>query len=405
MPTASNPPALDLSARIPELDGLRGLAIGMVLVFHYFGLTVQARPASLLAYAMVPVRLSWTGVDLFFVLSGFLIGGILLDARTSTNYFQIFYTRRFFRIVPIYVALLLVFSAFVFAAQRMHNGDFTWLTADRLPWYSFWTFTQNFWMAHTAGLGASGLAVTWSLAVEEQFYLTLPLVVRFLFGRWLLACVMTGIGLAPLARIAIRQIWPQNWVATTVLMPCRADALLFGVLAAVLIRDDVWKARIQRNNLFFAISIPALLLGIVFLTLKAPGSQILLMQRVGYTWLALFYVQVLLYSVTRPDSLVSYALRFKWLGWLGSIAYGTYLLHQTIQGALFGYFWGREPRITGGYTFLTTLIALALTLAIARLSWRHFESPLIRFGHRSGYTFAESSSKALPQPAPEADWP
>src|SRR5260370_1277526 len=280
---------------------------------------------------MVAVRLSWTGVVLFFVLSGFLIGGILLAARPSTNYFQIFYTRRFFRIVPIYVALLLVFSAFVFAAQRMHNGDFTWLTADRLPWYSFWTFTQNFWMAHTAGLGASGLAVTWSLAVEEQFYLTLPLVVRFLFGRWLLACVMTGIGLAPLARIAIRQIWPQNWVATTVLMPCRADALLFGVLAAVLIRDDVWKARIQRNNLFFAISIPALLLGIVFLTLKAPGSQILLMQRVGYTWLALFYVQVLLYSVTRPDSLVSYALRFKSLGWPGSLAYRTYLLHQTIQ--------------------------------------------------------------------------
>src|SRR5260370_16395342 len=98
---------------------------------------------------------------------------------------------------------------------------------------------------------------------------------------------MTGIGLAALARIAIRQIWPQNWVATTVLMPCRADALLFGVLAAVLIRYDVWKALIQRNNLFFAISIPALLLGSVFLTLKAPGSQTLLMQLVGYTSLAL----------------------------------------------------------------------------------------------------------------------
>src|SRR5260370_38468510 len=97
---------------------------------------------------------------------------------------------------------------------------------------------------------------------------------------------MTGIGLAALARIAIRQIWPQNWVATTVLMPCRADALLFGVLAAVLIRDDVWKARIHRNNLFFDISIPALLLGIVFFTLKAPASQIPLAHRLVHPWLA-----------------------------------------------------------------------------------------------------------------------
>src|SRR5260370_41846538 len=98
-------PGLDLSGRIPELDGIRGIAIGMVLIAHFF--LVVSRPGSALAYALVPLRLDWTGVDLFFVLSGFLIAGILLDARGSSNYFRVFYTRRFFRIVPIYAAFLL----------------------------------------------------------------------------------------------------------------------------------------------------------------------------------------------------------------------------------------------------------------------------------------------------------
>ncbi len=182
-------------------------------------------------------------------------------------------------------------------------------------------------------------------------------------------------------------------------MPCRADALLLGVLAAILIRDDAWRARILLSDRFFALLAPVFLLGIAFLTLKSPTIRSPLMQSLGYTWLALFYAGVLLYSVTRPDSLVSRVLRIKWLGWLGSIAYGTYLLHQFIQGILFGYFRGHYPETKDGPTCLTTLAALALTLVIARLSWRYFESPLIRFGHRTSYTFAGSSSERLPQSA------
>lgn len=348
MTPAGTNSSLDLRGRIPELDGLRGIAIGTVLIWHYFVLPAVVAPATPLSYALVLGRLTWSGVDLFFVLSGFLIGGILLDARKATNYFRIFYTRRCFRILPIYAAILLVFPATLFAAHRTHHGDFTWLSTDALPWYSYWTFTQNFWMAHAGTLGANTLAVTWSLAIEEQFYLTLPLVVRFLSGRRLLVFVLTGICLATLARTAIYEFWPHNWVAAFALMPCRADALLLGALAAILLRDDPWRARIKRNNLLFAVLIPVLLLGIAFFTLKSPKPDSALMQTIGHTWLALFYACVLLYAVTRPDTLVSRALRLKWLGWLGAIAYGTYLLHQFVQGILFGYLWGREPHITGG---------------------------------------------------------
>ena len=399
-PEGTNP-GLDLKGRIPELDGLRGIAIGTVLIWHYFVTPTIAAPATPLSYALVFGRLTWSGVDLFFVLSGFLIGGILLDARNATNYFKIFYTRRFFRIVPIYAAILLVFFALSFAVQRAHHGDFTWLTAHALPWLSYWTFTQNFWMAQATTLGANALAITWSLAIEEQFYLTLPLVVRLLSARRLLAFVLMGICLAPLARTAIRLLWPQNVIAGFVLMPCRADALLLGVLAAIMLRDDLWKIRIQRNNLFFAISIPVLLLGIAFLTLKSASTDSLLMQTIGHTWLALFYVSLLVYSVSRPGSLLSRALRLKWLGWLGAIAYGTYLLHQSVQGILFGYFWGHEPRITGGGTLLTTIVSLVLTLVVARLSWLFFERPLIRFGHRSSYSFEDPGTRDLSKSASE----
>jgi peptidoglycan/LPS O-acetylase OafA/YrhL len=404
--TATSNPAIEpfssnFSGRIPELDGLRGIAIGTVLLWHYFVLLTVATPATPLSYALVMGRLTWSGVDLFFVLSGFLIGGILLDARTSTNYFKIFYRRRFFRIVPIYAAFLLLFPALEFTVQRTHYGNFSWLTTDAMPWYSYWTFTQNIWMAHNVKLGANALAITWSLAIEEQFYLTLPFIVRFFSGQRLVVLVIMGICLAPLARATIYLFSPHSWVVGFVLMPCRADALLLGVLTAILLRDEVCRIWIQRDKLCFRILLPALFLGIVWLNLKSASMDSPVMQTIGHTWLALFYVVVLLYSVTRPHSLLSYVLRIKWLGWLGAIAYGTYLLHQMIMGLFFGYFWRHEPRITGGGTVLTSLAALFLTLVIARLSWKYFELPLIRFGHRSNYTFVKPGSSESPQTARE----
>lgn len=96
--------SLDFSRRIPELDGLRGLAILLVLFYHY----IESSPV-LPGFLSVAGRLTWSGVDLFFVLSGFLIGGILLNARESPNYFKAFYVRRAYRILPIYAATLAAF--------------------------------------------------------------------------------------------------------------------------------------------------------------------------------------------------------------------------------------------------------------------------------------------------------
>lgn len=111
---------LKSGGRIPELDGIRGTAIALVLVEHFFRFPFVH--GTLLSRATIPFRLAWTGVDLFFVLSGFLIGGILIDARKSENYFQVFYVRRFFRIVPIYAAVLVSVAILGFLARLSHPG-------------------------------------------------------------------------------------------------------------------------------------------------------------------------------------------------------------------------------------------------------------------------------------------
>jgi len=328
--------------------------------------------------------LSWAGVDLFFVLSGFLIGGILLDARKASNYFRVFYTRRFFRILPIYAAVLLVFPLL---NLLRHGGILR--AGGSPPWYMYWTFTQNFWMAAASSLGANSLVMTWSLAVEEQFYLTLPLLVRKFAENALTALVLLGIALAPILRISLRFLWPNNWGAAYVLMPCRADALLLGVLAAILLRDKKWRARIVRSTSFFALLFSLLLAGIVFLDSKSPGFDSSFMQKIGYTWLAVFFACVLVFALTRPNSLVSRVLRVAWLGWVGTIAYGTYLFHQGVQRLVFRLFSIDPPAITSAYTLAISVAALGLTLAIARLSWHFFELPLMGFGHRSRYAFED----------------
>lgn len=185
------------SPRIPVLDGLRGTAIFLVLVRHSIAGTPTTSP--IWAAVLSPLRLSWSGVDLFFVLSGFLIGGILLDAKHSKNYFETFYIRRAFRILPIYgVVLILYFS---------RHLPIRWLpellgqtSALPIPWFSFFTFTQNFWMAAFGWYGPLAIAPTWSLAVEEQFYLTIPFLVRKLRQKVLYLALFCAIIGAPLLR-------------------------------------------------------------------------------------------------------------------------------------------------------------------------------------------------------------
>ena len=148
-------------------------------------------------------------------------------------------------------------------------------------------------------------------------------------------------------------------------------------------------------GLTFFLLIPIFLAGLGFLTLRAWNltSQY---EDAGFTWVALFYVTILLFVLTRPESTLTKILRMKWLCWLGTLAYGIYLLHTGIQYMFFGLIWGHAPKITGGATLLVTLAAMAVTLLLAALSWRYFEQPLIRMGRRSNFEFGAAETLETP---------
>ncbi len=390
---ASNTP-LRQDSRIPELDGLRGIAIGMILVLHYFLQTIQATPGTALAYSLVPERLAWSGVDLFFVLSGFLIGGILLDQRSSTTYFRTFYIRRFLRIVPIY---FVYFCLAWFLSNLIHGGTpprVPSLAGEQLPWFPHLLFLQNFWMAARNTLGQ--LSITWSLAIEEQFYITLPFLVRFLPPRRLLYVLFAGILAAPLLRAAIVALWPNHPVSSFVLMPCRADSLLLGVLGAALLRIPLWRARLESNRKLLLGLLALFAGGFGALTIFSPDPYGLVMLTVGLTWLSLFYLTLLLSAVLFRDTWISAACQSRFLRWLGSIAYGLYLFHGLVLAGVWGLGLRRRPAITATPELLLTIGTLFVAIVLCKLSWTFFERPLVNLGHRFTYEASASISSGMP---------
>ena len=373
-------PSPNFSRRIPELDGIRGTAILTILIYHWLILE---------GAAILPERLEtvgsfgWSGVDLFFVLSGFLIGGILLDARRATNYFKVFYVRRLYRILPLYGALCLLSIAVFYA----HLSTHAWLFEEKIPWYAYCTFGQNFWMAKYNAMSSRQLDATWSLAVEEQFYLTLPLLIRFVKERYLPYVLLAGIVLAPILRCALwLALDPiQQFTATYVLAPCRMDALLLGVLAAWALRREAGWQWFVAHRLLLSAAALGLGIGYVLMIHKRWGLGSFAQASFGFTWIALFDLSLLLLAVTHKPGFVSRIFRLRLLTELGILAYGLYLFHQPMLGLLYGLWGKKSPKLVGTAQMGVTSLAAMFLIVFARLSWNYFEKPLVKIGHRHQY--------------------
>ena len=375
------------SSRVPELDGLRGLAILLVIICHYFEGTITPQRGTFLFYLQVLGRLSWSGVDLFFVLSGFLIGGILLDVRASPRYFQVFYRRRFCRIVPIYAVMCFIWWIALRPVFANHFSVLAEVFPRPASWWIYVTYTQNFWMVSAGTLGVGWAFITWSLAVEEQFYLTLPAIVRYVEGRRLVYVLALAILFAPCLRILLFRLLPapQGSVAAFTLMPCRADALLFGVLAALLVRRESTWTYLVSHERYLLRALATLLVGFLYLSVKAPLQSRLPIVSFGYTWLGLCYLCILLLALSQPNHFLGRTLRSRLLAWFGSISYGAYLIHIAVLGLTFGFLRHQSPKIRNLTDLFVVLFALCLTMAIAQLSWTCFEKPIVKYGHTVGY--------------------
>jgi peptidoglycan/LPS O-acetylase OafA/YrhL len=377
------------ATRIRELDGLRGIAILTVLTYHDVWLTMTIPESAVARFVVRLGLMGWAGVDLFFVLSGFLIGGIVLSSRHSPRYYQTFYARRACRILPPYIALLALTAV---GAVLLPAAWAPLVDQAVVPWLGYATFTQNIWMALGSGYGAIALAATWSLGVEEQFYLLLPVLVRHVRERWLpWALVLCIIG-APLVR---RELLIHGMrLGAYVLLPTRADALAWGVLAAWALRRNDFRLWCVRLRVPLLVLLAILILGLGGLAQTSKSNLDRATVYYGYTWIAVAAAVAIVVAVTQPDSWVARVLRARVLCAWGEIAYGVYLIHV-------GLYWAVTR--TALSPAIATVLALALTWSFARISWTWLESPIVRLGRRLTAENGVPSPTAAYQPGMSED--
>ncbi len=279
----------DGSRHVPALDGLRGLAILLVIPHNVMDFDAAS------GWAAIPAALAragWTGVELFFVLSGYLITSVLLGTRDDPHYFRNFYVRRALRIVPLYY---LVLALFLFVVPRLVALPPTVLASyDHQLW--FWLFLNNW--AQATGHMISWFGPCWSLAVEEQFYLFWPLVVAACAPERLLRVALALIAYALLARgaLLLAHVPPGGIYRMTI---CRLDALAAGAAVAVLARRPALLAAVRARSSRLLLAAAAVLLGGALLSqgysLEVPATHTL-----GYTTLALALAAILLVVLAEP---------------------------------------------------------------------------------------------------------
>lgn len=388
-PADFTPSIPNRGARIPELDGFRGLAVLLVVVLHYVVHHVAVAPGSMVAYAQRYLLFMWVGVDAFFVLSGFLIGGILIDHRDSRNLFPVFYARRALRIVPAY-SLLLV--AWIAARSLPHPPGMEWLLEPQLPTWSYVLFVQNFWMGAANTTAANFVAATWSLAVEEQFYFLFPLLIRFCSPRRIPVILFAGLLTAPSLRAILAIAAPGEPQWQLVMLPTRCDSLLAGVLVAWFVRQPQLLDRARRHVRHLRASL-AVLAGamacwpLLLYSGPPPGA---LSAFLCHLSVAAFFAGVLL--ALRLDLLgpAAVLLRSAPMRYFGRISYFLYLFHTAVLGLLFATFSHKAPVLQSISDWALMGIAFGTSVLLAEASWRWIEGPLLQWGHRLDFRGKDS---------------
>jgi len=379
-------------SRIPELDGLRGVAVLLVLFHHvviYSGMAGDVMAdrvvSSLASYA-------WVGVDLFFVLSGFLITGILYDTKTQPGYFRNFYSRRALRIFPLYFGFV---ALSLLAAPVLLSPEDGQALIDSQAWY--WTYLTNIHVVVAGDWPApQHLNHFWSLAIEEQFYLVWPMAVLALSRRrlvWLaLGCIATA--------LLLRIIAPFGMSALDayVLLPTRMGSLAAGALVALLVRSDDGLRALKTWSLP-GIAVSAILLVVLAGLEGRPDASDRLVVIFGYPLIALGAASLIGFIVTADRrTWVHRVLTMGWLTKMGLYSYGLYVLHHPIVILLRdeGFAATLFPEFSGSTlpgVFVFAAVASALSIGFAVLSYHYWELPFLRLKRFFSYSPASRAPR------------
>jgi peptidoglycan/LPS O-acetylase OafA/YrhL len=373
-------PASKKHKHLPALDGVRGVAVLMVFLVHYGG---GAKSSNLFLHIVgVSVQAGWSGVTLFFILSGFLISGILWDARNEQHYWRNFYTRRTLRIFPLYYASLLL----VFVTAAVAGKALFCLTHI----YVFALYLQNIPLPFGAGNLGSPLVLAhfWSLAVEEQFYLLWPFLLtrvktldharRLCLGIFVFSAVF---------RIAAWYLLPAEPDPTGISAPrvfhsaygftlSRAGELAAGAYLAMAYRDPILWTRVRSMAPYICA------FGLGGFLLSAASAHTLTDDTAANFMVGLPCITIglaALIVLTVGNGLANRMFRLKPLRWLGGISYGFYVFHVLFTPLFARIVTRISPHASSNMNFgLNFIVAGSLSVALAWLSFRFFESRFLR---------------------------
>jgi peptidoglycan/LPS O-acetylase OafA/YrhL len=337
-----------LPSYIPELQGLRGIAVLAVIFYH-------CHPRLVGTWIYGPSLWGWAGVNLFFVLSGFLITSILLESRHKPRYFRNFYGRRVLRIWPVYVLVLVV----VYLEAPWFIGPTIGEAIRTAPWWAYLFFLQN--LVHIALPPALG--PTWSLAIEEQYYFLWAPLVRVLRRSWMLtAALLAAIVASPLIRHANFQ-----WMTPTNTL-IHLDGIAWGSLLAV----GLHRLRLRRRT-WIALGLAGLIGGWWAAATVAGGTAWL------DSALAVAFAGAMLASIasTGARNPLNLALAHGPLAYFGRISYGMYMIHISVF-IFFGWFDLKMDRYGIAGNLAVVAFRLAMTAAAATVLWYAFESQILK---------------------------
>jgi peptidoglycan/LPS O-acetylase OafA/YrhL len=362
--------------RILTLDGVRAIATISVVLSHYVGEV----PHGITAFATGAIA-----VDVFFVLSGFLIGRQTLINRQAANFYQVFYARRFLRTVPSYLLVMTIVITALFL-----TGNYA--ASEPVPWWSYFVFVQNFFMAAHGSIGVEWLLPTWTLAVEEQFYLLAPTIIIFLPARFVVPVAVAVFAVATGYRLHMAAIGvsPLHFLP---LLVARADTLAAGVIVAALwfrLRDD------RRFDRLIEVVPLATLVCFFFAVLFFGAAG--LTATWFHTAIAVAGAAFILRATVSPDAVRWLAAR--WLRFFADNSYAIYLVHLPIGAAVHGVILGSHPDIATPAQIGATLVAIGLTLLAGRALKAFVEEPLTAIGRRLKWRHDRAAVAAF-TPVPE----
>jgi peptidoglycan/LPS O-acetylase OafA/YrhL len=335
--------------RLPQLDGLRAVAVILVMASH--------------AWDHAPW--GWTGVHLFFALSGFLITGILRRARNDSAFWGPFYLKRATRILPPLVPFFLFWTLMGAVDWRGNGWAYLFFGANivlSIPWAKI-----------------TGLAVLWSLAVEEHFYMLWPFAIRWMQRRGLILLLVAVLVAEPVARaIASHYLY---WLPIYFLTCFQLDGLAAGALLAVLVESDRWRAWLLRYAGWLTVATLAVLVACTFDPTFARDQNSTAFNSIGYSLVALVCVLWVAHAYLNPKALVSRALAYKPVLFIGTISYGLYLYNGGC-GDLMDLLIPHGTWHQGMMGWIRMVLGVVLAVVVSWVSFRFYETPLVRWGRR-----------------------